>query len=832
MGHAELPTTRPTSARVDCFRDVSKPLLAVAAGILVFLLQIDLSQGFADNLDAGWQEVLNWGVAQGAQWGEQLAFTYGPLGFIAPGQPLDPRIFWLTLVLQLVFAAVVAWLVAANLRRMPWSTASAFVAATIVFGWSLSSSATLLLVYPLAILVLERASRDTASAQYRRCARVALLATFAALQPLIKFSAFPLWLAWLVLGAVIVWRSGKRPLFATFVLASILAPVITWAARGQHLGNLPLFLDRSWEVAKYYEGAMQADPSAPTVDHVALGAVAFGLVCAMLFAWRQRHDLRRIAVYTMFAVWLALSYRAGALRADEWHLLLLWSTLAWCAPLLIGTWIEYDTSSVGVRKGVAAAALALLALTPLLLAQIYSASIVTNLYTGRYAFNHAGHTVEELLNPHALHARSAKAWTADRAALALPQIDRAVGRDSIDVLTNAQSSLLANNLNYDPRPVFQSYSAYSGHLAKLNADFFLSSRAPRWVMASGYAIGRRYPTSDDAQALVRIMQNYQPVLSEGAFLLFRRREVGVHAPIASVEPDRVLPIGFHSPTDIPAAPGNAWYARLNVKLTPYGKLQALLFRPPTLEVAVTLKGGSQHRYTLIRSIAHSGFMLSPALGSNAQYLTWLQGNNAQDVVSVRLLQSRVLNHKAFKVKGALRLYALDLPRKQERTLALYANFYPGFDRMPVSMSGSPGHYTVDGHDVMFLPPPGSSKFDLPAGTYQVSVKFGLMPNALTNQTCLAAHPDGIGIWAGIAGEAPTPGATQSLDPFTDPKHRYSATYSRTLTVAKDQTVQIVMTNGASGNNGVCDWSWLRDIHFTRITHLPVKPKKLANSLSR
>lgn len=804
---AHAPASKPI--KID---NVARTIVAVATGVLVLLLRIDLKIGFPSSLDAGWQEVLSWGITHGAQWGKDLVFTYGPLGFLAPGIPFDPATYWLTLFFQYGFAALTAWLVVMVLRRMSWAVILAFLLATIVFG-------TGSIVYPLAMLVLERTSRDDFPAHLSRHALVAALAAFTALQPLVKFSAFPLWIVWLPLGAFVLWRSRTRLLIATFALASLLTPLIAWFACGQHLSNLPAFVARSWQLAMYYGAAMQLAPKSPVTDIIALGSMLFGLFCAAAFAWHERRSASRIAVYAMFAATLALAYRAGAIRADGGHLLILWSTCASCAPLLVGTWQRRDAARTGVRVEVMAFVLAILALSPPLLARQYSGHTRREFYGGHYTFAYVSQRIGEALAPHKAYEVRLRKWAADRGKLALPSIDHAVGGDSVDALMNAQSALLANDLNYRPRPVFQSYAAYSGGLARLNAEFFQSPRAPLWVMLNWDAIAHHYPTGDDAQALVGILQNYRPILSDGGFLLFRRRDHIDASPIPHNRPADELPIGFRAETSLPAPPGNAWFARLDVQLTVYGKLYALLFRPPRLGIEIKLSDGSRQRYALVRSVAQAGFMLTPALASNSQYLDWLQGGKSRDVVAVRLVQKRVLNHKAFRVEGALQLYPLKLPRRQTRTLALYADAYPGFNQMPTSISGSIRTYEVDGKTVMFLPAPGSLAFRLPAGTYAVSATFGLMPNALTNSTCLAARPDGVGVQVRVQGEPPDPMAIAYINPFKDPRHRYSANYSQQLTIAAGQTVMVSLTNGPPGSNGACDWSWIRDLHFTPVkTH--------------
>ena len=799
-------TRQPTHA-------ITTPV-AIAAGILVILLQVKIGDGFGDTLDAGWGEVLNWGIVHGAQWGKELVFTYGPLGFLTPDIPFDPATYWLTLILQHLFAAATACLVVTNLRRLPLVSGLSFLIATIVMGWNWSSSAALIIVYPLAILPLERVTRRDAPAGLSAHLAVAVLAAYTSLLPLIKFSVFPLWLAWLPLGAFILWRSRARSLVATFLGSSLLAPTIVWVACGQHLANLPPFITTSWQEAVQYGAAMQASPAEQLVDEVALGSTLFGIACTAGLAWLERRSTRRIAVCIMFGITIALAYRAGAMRADGGHLGILWSVFAWCMALLVGL-LYARLPARRPHQAAMAFVLALLALTPEWLSGLYPPFTLQQVYRGQYTAAYVKQRLDQLLSPRQTYQRKITQWTADRKKLAVPQIAHTIGNDSVDVLMDAQSVLLANGFNYTPRPVFQSYSAYSGELARLNEAFFDGAHAPLWVMLHWSTIDDHYPTSDDPLALVRILQNYRPILSDGAFLLFRRTVANVAGAALTPGEPHVVNLKFGTSNTIPPAPSGVWFAKLDVQLTFFGKLRALIYREPKLRIEVKTKDGSAHLYSLVRATARSGFMLSPAIADNNQYLDWLDGGNERDVTAVRLVQRHFHGKPEFRLAGPLRLYPLKLPREGARTLALYAARYPGFNQLPASVSESTRIFMVDTQSVLFLPAPGSLTFNLPPGTYDVSAKFGLMPNALTDPGCLKAHPDGIGIQLSIQGEPADSSAVAYLNPFKGPQHRYAEDFSHQMKVGAGQAVTVSLINGPPGSSGACDWSWIRDLQFSR-----------------
>jgi hypothetical protein len=55
-------------------------------------------------------------------------------------------------------------------------------------------------------------------------------------------------------------------------------------------------------------------------------------------------------------------------------------------------------------------------------------------------------------------------------------------RGTVDIYPDKQSVALAYPLEFRPRPVFQSYMAYSPRLARANADFLLDAAAPEWIL--------------------------------------------------------------------------------------------------------------------------------------------------------------------------------------------------------------------------------------------------------------------------------------------------------------------------------------------------------------
>lgn len=80
---------------------------------------------------------------------------------------------------------------------------------------------------------------------------------------------------------------------------------------------------------------------------------------------------------------------------------------------------------------------------------------------------------------------------------------------SADIIPWDITNLLANQLVYKPRPIPQSYSAYTESLQKANKDFFLSSPdRPEFVIIEAKDIDGRLPIGLDSASLAAIKDHY------------------------------------------------------------------------------------------------------------------------------------------------------------------------------------------------------------------------------------------------------------------------------------------------------------------------------------
>jgi len=107
-----------------------------------------------------------------------------------------------------------------------------------------------------------------------------------------------------------------------------------------------------------------------------------------------------------------------------------------------------------------------------------------------------------------------------------PQFQEAVRENqSIDIFSNDIELLVANGWagNFNPRPVFQSYAAYTPQLDGLNAAHLAGAQAPDLVLVKFGSIDGKHPFVEDPASWRTLLDRYDIRTGDAATLLLGRR---------------------------------------------------------------------------------------------------------------------------------------------------------------------------------------------------------------------------------------------------------------------------------------------------------------------
>lgn len=535
----------------------------------------------SEHLDASFAYTLNVVAAERLPLGARVVSTFGPLGFLFYNAYYPATFAWL-LALRAGLAALsggtLAWLGGALTKRAAGAVLlplACLPCCLIIDAWA----------FLVAALVLIVALAPPARGQ--RGAEVAVgvaLGIFALVKVTVLIAA--------LVVAVPLLVAGARPRRWSWSLpAATLTALGGWLACGQALGDLPEFA--RWalgEIAGGYAQGMQMWPHHLLVLQAWLTAAL--LAAAALGVWWERGRGLALVAAAGLAALLLLAFKAGFVRAVD-HLFI--TTAAYQA---IGLVLAAALWPRRRRAAAIACAVAPFLLTSHGLARESAAPLLAPLHAG----------VDSLGGLAALGRRDHAALYARQAAAVryrnpLPPL---AGRG--DVYPHDAGVLLAHGLAYHPRPVFQSYMAYTGALAERNRAFLAGANAPDWLLFRVATIDSRYPSLDDGASWPEILSRYELAGVTGRYLQLARRR--------QPTPWRLVPLGTHrlrvrDQLDVPPSSAGPIWATIDVHDRFPQRLLTAVLQSPLVVLEVEPASGPRRRFRLVPSLARAGFLLSP-----------------------------------------------------------------------------------------------------------------------------------------------------------------------------------------------------------------------------
>jgi hypothetical protein len=266
-----------------------------------------------------------------------------------------------------------------------------------------------------------------------------------------------------------------------------------------------------------------------------------------------------------------------------------------------------------------------------------------------------------LINPRVAAERVKVGMERARQLHARPELTATVGTKTVDVLNYQQSDVLLNNLHYQPRPVFQSYSAYTPVLLSRNLEFYRSALAPHFVMVRIETIDGRHPMQDDSLVLAELPRRYDLAAEADDYALFRAKSAvatgGQDAPRALLEQR----VELGQTIRLPLVQDEALWLQVRVAPSFLGRLRGALYKPATAYLVLTDDSGRERRYRIVPAVAEEGFIVQPLIESARDYGAFSRRRATRWIMSLRLEAARP-SEAAFWRWGVIRLSALpELP---------------------------------------------------------------------------------------------------------------------------------------------------------------------------
>jgi len=141
--------------------------------------------------------------------------------------------------------------------------------------------------------------------------------------------------------------------------------------------------------------------------------------------------------------------------------------------------------------------------------------------------------------------------------------------------------------------------------------------------------------------------------------------------------------------------------------------------------------------------------------------------------------------------------------------------FQGFNVQPVAKALRV--ILVDDKEAVFLHAPATLAFKPPPGRYTIAANFGVQSSAWQDPGCAKANADGIGVSLVLRhGDTESTLWHGEVDPFHVAKDKEGGRLNLgAIEIAAEDVVDYRVDPGHGGANTNCDWSYLRELKFTK-----------------
>jgi hypothetical protein len=581
--------------------------------------------GVGSWLDSSWQVGLSLSQRLNLPMGSRLFFPYGPYGYLTVTTPFFLKQWLEAVAAGAVIHVTLIALVCLLLAR--WRAGPAvWVAVTIAVVIGLPSFSgpdtegqlvAILLAFFAVELVEQRVS----------VAAAALCGAMLALLLLMKATAVPLVAGVLVISlAALIFRRRLRA-GITLVGAFAVCAAVLWFAAGLGIGDVSHYLHAALEFGSGYSGAMYFGGLTPGIVLGGAVIVVLGLLGIGLLVRRRRGEglWMLLAATALFPLFKDSFVRDGPVRDAIYYgvvAVLAGLSLAVVAPML-RSWLSR-------RQALAAGLL----LACFLLGACWRATDLSGVTGAGERLASYGNVFRALLQSdtrHSLQAaplQSAQAYYAATIS-ALPPFPPGA---TVDVMPWDVGLIYEESrLQWDPRPVLQSYQAYTPWLDQFDADFLRGVTAPDYIIYSYLTVDDRYAAFDEPATFRALLESYRVVATIGSSVAILQRVP--RAPPPAESPDGTTCAALGTAITIPQHQGARTYAHVDLSRSLLGRVLDTLAKAPEARITLsTAAGSSDHR--LVAAVATDGLYVSDLLTSTPDIATAIAGSGGVPMTSL------------------------------------------------------------------------------------------------------------------------------------------------------------------------------------------------------
>jgi hypothetical protein len=583
--------------------------------IFVFMATFPkIGRAIETGIDPSWQYALNHFFLKNMLFGKDIMFSYGPLGFLEAPQPVGINLLIGTcysyIIHFLIVYSGICLITSIHKKSKPVEKA----VYTTIFSWALINCnntiagiiTTLFSISPLLVLLLILDYEES-----KRSIFMFLAAGYIGSLFLIKMGSGITCLVFL--GTYLIMRvikEKKCKLFLWVNSAIIIAFFAIWFLIYLNFNGVTDYMLSNLQFMKGNESAMSIDPGNN------LSAVLFittiSMIIYFMFYMKEKNTYLISYIFIPSSL-IVFKYAFG--RQDKCHFVVFFN-------FLLIYYFAIIVQRLSLKKKllfstVFCLSLAMFFITtkdPGIICNLRIRDGIKNLYNSSFGYKLYR---DELENKSQINISK---------QLLSKEMLKEIGQYPTDIYPWDATYSLANNLNWRPRPVFQSQLAYTPWLDEVNCNFFRSERAPVYIVwitdlgswgGSHESVDHRYLFSDEPKTMQIILNNYESILYDKNAVLMRRKEKPTFGKSIELNAKKYE---WDKWIDVPLPESSCVRAKIEFAPNMYGKIKRLLWKEKEVFIEYKLKNGNIKRHRLVIDNAISGVWIQPYITDIASVL--------------------------------------------------------------------------------------------------------------------------------------------------------------------------------------------------------------------
>lgn len=583
-------------------------------------------------LDPSWVIGINIAIAENLQFGEDIAFTFGPLGHLYTPWYIDHSLWFQSLIfnilLRILFTFCIASLViksSSNWKEYVFIVPILLIPDGFIRDYSLLISVNIILY----LLVLNKI--DDKYKIYLLFFSSALLA----IASLIKFSMMIASVSVIIAFLIVSIMNNKSKDVALFTILYVSFVLLLWEIAGQHLSNFASFLINGYQISSGYSDGMAIKGRAWEL-YVGLVGITFIMV-SFIYSLTKKNQNDLCAFIILNSGVMFLVFKHGFVRHDA-HVFTFFAIYIY---FLLSIYFIYKTNSdISHTLRIISLLLSILFISSLL--QGVPGILTENIIGKSSAYQLSWSLISN--QSHQIQALDGAKYDIRNGNFVNEKNINYLNNKSVDIFPWDIALVWAYDFNWSPRPVFQSYSAYTPHLDKLNAQYLSSEGAPQSILYAYKSIDRRYPIFDEPATFANILYNYTYVDKSGEFIVL---SYNPEENTSRVEEDLgIVEVELGEPIKIPRYDSGYVFGYVELEYSSLGKLMKFIYKPAFAHIRFkSFESIYSNEYRYIPGISMNGIFLSQYLGTTDDLASVLSGNITQDISEIII---DVDNHNHYK----------------------------------------------------------------------------------------------------------------------------------------------------------------------------------------